>query len=294
MARVRIVTDSACDLSEELASKHDIVVVPLSIRFGDEELVDRRDLDAAEFWRRCAASSALPETSAPPPGAFQAVFEAARDEGYDAVVCLTISAELSSGTHQSATTAAQSMGDYEVHVVDTRSVTMGQGLVALAAAEAAAAGAGAAEIVTLAGQVAGRTRVYGAIGTLEHLQRGGRIGAAKAMLASMLSIKPVIQVQDGVVAEESKQRTRSRSLQYLADKVKGLAPLERLAVCDGAASDIDVFVGLLEGVEIRQGGILRVDLGPVVGTHAGPESIGVCCQLPAAGPGGGGAAGGAD
>jgi DegV family protein with EDD domain len=281
MARVRIVTDSACDLSDELAAEHGVVVIPLSIRFGDEELVDRRDLTAAEFWRRCAASPTLPETSAPPPGAFQAAYEAARDEGCDAVVCVTISSELSSGTHQSALAAAQALGGYDVFVVDTRTVTMGEGLVALAAAEAAGAGAAADEIVGVAKEVAGRTRVYGAIGTLEHLQRGGRIGAARAMLGSMLSIKPVIQVADGMVAEESKQRTRSRSLQYLADKVRALAPFERLAVCDGAASDIDSFLGLLQGVEVRRDGILVVDLGAVVGTHTGPETIGVCCQLPA-------------
>jgi DegV family protein with EDD domain len=281
MARVRIVTDSACDLSDDLADDHGIVVVPLNIRFGEEELVDRRDLTAAEFWRRCAASPTLPETSAPAPGAFQAAYEAARDEGYDAVVCVTISAELSSGTHQAATTAAQTVTGIDVTVVDTRTVTMAEGLVALAAAEAAAGGADAREVAALAAAVAGRTRVYGAIGTLEHLQRGGRIGAARALLGSMLSIKPVIQVQDGVVAEESKQRTRSRSLQYLADKVRGLAPFERLAVCDGAASDIDAFVAMLEGIEVRRDGILVVDLGAVVGTHTGPETIGVCCQLPA-------------
>jgi DegV family protein with EDD domain len=281
MARVRIVTDSACDLSDELADAHGIVVVPLSIRFGEEELVDRRDLTAEEFWRRCAASPALPETSAPPPGAFQAAYESARDEGCDAVVCVTISAELSSGTHQAAATAAQAVTGIDVTVVDTRTVTMAEGLVALAAAEAAARGADAREVAALATAVAARTRVYGALGTLEHLQRGGRIGAARALLGSMLSIKPVIQVQDGVVAEESKQRTRSRSLQYLADKVRGLAPFERLAVCNGAASDLDAFVAMLDGVEVHRDGILVVDLGAVVGTHAGPGTIGVCCQLPA-------------
>ena len=129
-----------------------------------------------------------------PPGAFQSAYEAAREDGYDAVVCVTISAELSSGTYQSATTAALALGGFDVRVVDTRTVTMGQGLVALAAAEAAAAGADAAEIARLAADVAGRTRVYGAIDTLEHLQRGGRIGAARAMLGSMLSIKPIVPV----------------------------------------------------------------------------------------------------
>jgi len=282
MARVRIVTDSACDLTERMAADHGIVVVPLSIRFGDEELVDRRDLTPAEFWKRCADSPALPETSAPPPGAFQAAFEAARDDGCDAVVCVTISSELSSGTHQSAQTAAAALGDFDVRVVDTRTVTMAQGFVALAVAEAAAGGADADQLSALATEVAGRTRVYGAIGTLEHLQRGGRIGAARAMLGSMLSIKPVIQVtSEGIVAEESKQRTRSRSLQYLADKVRALAPLERLAVCDGASPDLDKFLELLEGIEIRNGGVVTVDLGAVVGTHTGPQTIGVCAELPA-------------
>lgn len=281
MARVRIVTDSACDLTDQLAADNGIVIVPLSIRFGDEELVDRRELDAAEFWRRCASSPSLPETAAPPPGEFQAAFEAARDGGYDAVVCVTISADLSSGTFQSATTAAAAMGGYDVRIVDTRSVTMGQGLVALAAAEAAAGGADATAVAELAAATAARTHVYGTIGTLEHLQRGGRIGAARALLGSMLSIKPVIQVQDGIVAEESKQRTRSRSLEYLAGKVRSHAPLERLAVCNGAATDIDKFLGLLEGIEVHKGGIVVVDLGAVVGTHAGPETIGVCLELPA-------------
>jgi DegV family protein with EDD domain len=280
MARVRIVTDSACDLTDQLATANGIVIVPLSIRFGDEELVDRRDLGAEEFWKRCASSPTLPETSAPPPGAFQSVFEAARDDGCDAVVCVTISAELSSGTHQSAVTAAGAMSDFDVRVVDTRTVTMGQGLVALAAAEAAAAGVDAGAISDLAAEVALRTRVYGAIDTLEHLQRGGRIGAARAMLGSMLSIKPVIQVSNGIVAEESKQRTRSRCLEYLAGKVRAAAPLERLAVCDGAAPDLDKFLGLLDGIEVHRG-LLTVELGPVVGTHTGPGTIGVCYELPA-------------
>lgn len=281
MTQVRIVTDSACDLTEPLAKENAIVVVPLSIRFDGEELIDREELQPGQFWTRCAESHALPETSAPPPGAFQAAFEEAREQGCDAVVCLTISSELSSGTYQSALTAARALSGFDVRVVDTRTVTMGQGLVVLAAAEAAAAGKGADDIVTLAGEVERRTHVYGVIGTLDHLQRGGRIGAARALLGSMLSIKPVIQVKDGIVAEESKQRTRSRALQYLANKVRSAAPLERLAVCDGAAPDIATFLELLEGIEVRRGGILSVELGPVVGTHSGPSTIGVCFELPA-------------
>jgi DegV family protein with EDD domain len=281
MSGTRIVTDSACDLTEELATSHDITVVPLTVRFGNEELLDRRDLTPPEFWARCASSPTLPETSAPPPGAFQAAFEQAGADGADAVLCVTISGALSA-TYQSARTGAE-MAGIEVRVVDTRSVTMGQGLIALAVAEAAATGASLEETSDLAESLAGRTRVYGALATLEHLQRGGRIGKARALLGSMLSIKPVIEVRDGVVDEESKQRTRTRSLEYLATKVRTAGPLERLAVASGEADDVATVVGLLSDVALDHP-LVVAQLGPVVGTHTGPGTIGVCYQLRSGSP----------
>lgn len=274
MAGVRIVTDSACDLSEELAGSNRIEVVPLTVRFGQEELLDRRDLTPPEFWARCRDAAELPETSAPPPGAFQAAYERAGADGATAVLCVTISAALSA-TYQSARTAADATSGLEVAVLDTRSVTMGQGLLALKAAETAATGASLAEVRAVTEEAITRTRVFGALATLEHLQRGGRIGKARALLGSMLSIKPVVEVRDGVVDEESKQRTRTRSLEYLAAKAKGDAPLERLAVASGEADDVDALLELLDGVEVARP-IDVVELGPVVGTHAGPGTIGVC------------------
>jgi DegV family protein with EDD domain len=124
-----------------------------------------------------------------------------------------------------------------------------------------------------------RVRVYGVVGGLEHLQRGGRIGGARAMLGSLLDIKPVVQVLDGVVAEESKQRTRSRALAYLIDKVTADAPLERLAAADGACDDIaDVLARL--GAIATEHPLVAVQLGPVVGTHTGPNTVGVCYIVP--------------
>jgi DegV family protein with EDD domain len=277
MAGVRIVTDSACDLREELARAHGITVVPLTIRFGEEELVDRRDLTPSEFWARCRTSAELPETSAPAPGAFQAAYEQAAAEGAEGVLCLTLSAELSA-TFQSATTAAAATSGIEVAVLDTRSVTMGQGLLAITAADAAAGGAALGEVHALTAAAVPRTRVYGTLATLDHLVRGGRVGKARALLGSMLSIKPVIEVRNGIVDEESKQRTRSRSLEYLASKAKGDAPLERLAVASGDADDVGTLLELLSGVEVAHP-VEVVQLGPVVGTHAGPGTIGVCYQL---------------
>jgi DegV family protein with EDD domain len=119
-----------------------------------------------------------------------------------------------------------------------------------------------------------RTSVFGVVDTLEHLEKGGRIGGARALLGSLLSLKPVVTLVDGVVEEESKQRTRGRSLRYLADKAKDAPPLSRLAVSNGAAPDIDDFVAMLEGVHTDHP-VEVVDLGPVVGTHTGPGTIGV-------------------
>src|SRR6185312_986403 len=125
MPGVHIVTDSACDLSDQLVKEHGIVVVPLTIRFGSEELEDRRQLSPAEFWDRCSGKGDLPETSAPSPGAFQAAYQQAVDEGAEAVLCLTISSKVS-GTYGSAVTAADSFSAAPVRVVDTFSLTMGQ------------------------------------------------------------------------------------------------------------------------------------------------------------------------
>lgn len=281
MSGVRIVTDSACDLTPDLAERCGIGIVPLTIRFGEDVLLDRRDLSPAEFWRRCRAEPTLPETAAPSPGAFCEAFERAA-EGADAVLCLTISSRLSA-TYQSAVTASRTFTQVPVEVVDTQSVTMGQGLLAMSAADAARAGAPLAEIVARVNDEMLRTSVLGVVDTLDHLQRGGRIGGARALLGSMLSIKPVIAVHDGVVAQESRQRTRTRSLQYLADKVRQSAPLVRLAVANGAAPDLDALLSMLDSAEVEHEMVV-VDLGPVVGTHAGPGTVGVCYLVAASAP----------
>lgn len=286
MPGVHIVTDSACDLTDQLVKEHGVIVVPLTIRFGSEELEDRRQLTPAEFWDRCRGKGALPETSAPSPGAFQAAYRQAADEGADSILCLTISSRVS-GTYGSAVTAADSFSTVPVRVIDTYTLTMGQGLLVIAAAEDAAAGKSLDEIVALTEDRIPRTRIYGVLGGLEHLQRLGRIGSARALLGSVLNIKPVIQLKDGEVAEESKQRTRTRALAYLVDKVKADAPLERIGIVDGACDDIAEVISKLQDLA-TQHPLLSVDLGPVVGTHAGPNTVGVCYIIPARSAGTGG------
>lgn len=275
MARIRVVTDSACDLSADVAAEHGISVVPLSIRFGNEEFVDGRDLTTEEFWARCKASPVLPETSAPSPGAFEEAFLSAADEGFDGVLSLSLSGGVSA-TYQAAATAARAVADrIEVRAVDSRTMTMCLGLMVLDVADLAAGGADLDALQARAEELIPRTTVYGAIDNLDHLEKGGRIGGARALLGSLLSIKPVVTLVDGEVAEESKQRTRGRSLQYLADKVLDSPPLSRLAVAHGAAGDLDSFLTLLDDAKCEHPLIVS-QLGPVIGTHTGPGTIGVC------------------
>jgi DegV family protein with EDD domain len=279
MADIRVVTDSSCDLPQALADQHNIEIVPLTIRFGDEELVDRRDLTPKEFWAKCAATPVLPETAAPSPGAFEAAFRKAADEGCKGVVSINLSSDLSA-TFQSAQLAAQAVADViPVRVVDSKSITMGLGVMALSAAVLAEQGKSIDDVAGAAEDLVPRTRVYGALNTLENLKKGGRIGGAQALAGSLLSIKPIIEVRDGKVEQESKQRTRARSLRYLADKVAAAGDLDYLAVMHGESPDLEEFLDLLTPVRKRED-IVIGDIGAVIGTHGGPGVMGVAFIVP--------------
>ncbi len=274
---VRIVTDSACDLTEAEMEAHGIDVVPLSIRFGEDVKLDRDELSVDDFYRRMASSDELPQTAAPSPGAFAAVFRRRLDEGADAVVCINLSSGMSATMESSELGAREVDGD--VRIVDSRSVTAGQGVMVLAAAAAAAGGASADEVVDLAEDIRERTRVFAAIDTLENLKKGGRIGNAQALLGSMLSIKPLIDVSSGVVEEAGRQRTRKKSLAWLRDRVADHADqIETLSVMHAQADDVDDLVTML--AELVDPSMIRVGvIGPVVASHGGPGVVGLCFTL---------------
>jgi DegV family protein with EDD domain len=273
---VRIVTDSACDLPAATLARHGITMVPLTIRFGEREFTDHVDLSTAEFWARCAASAELPSTAAPSIGQFETAYRALAAEGASAVVVISLSSSLSA-TMQSAQLAAQAVADtIGVTVIDSRSVSLGLGMMAIAAAEAAKAGADVAQIVALVDSLVRRTYIWGTLDTLENLKKGGRIGGAKAFLASALAIKPIIECRDGVVHEGGKQRTRAKALAFLVDKVGSCPNIERLAVAHADCSDVDMFVEMLR--PCAPGEILVGDIGAVIGTHAGRGTMAVVFQ----------------
>jgi DegV family protein with EDD domain len=275
---VRIVTDSSADLSTDEVARLGIEVVPLSIRFGDEEYTDGVDLTVEQFYEKLASSADLPETAAPAPGAFEAAFRRQAEAGADAIVCINLSSGLSA-TYQSAQTAA-SASDLDVRVVDSRSITSGLGTQVTLAAEAAAGGGSADEVVALVESLVGRTHVMGALDTLDNLKKGGRIGGAQALLGSLLSIKPLLDISSGEVAEAGKARTRRKALEWLRDQIFTLPAVEHLCVAHGMAPDLDDMLALL-APRYPADAIRVTTIGPTIGTHGGPRVMGLTWVDPA-------------
>jgi DegV family protein with EDD domain len=274
---IRVVTDSACDLPAPLIEALGIEIVPLTIRFGDQEFVDRVELSADEFWERLERSDTLPETAAPSPGAFETCFRDLAARGATGIVCINLSSHLS-GTMQSAQVAAAATVDVcPVQVIDSQSASMGQGNLCLTAARRAADGDSLESIVAEVVDRRDRTKLFATLDTLEFLKRGGRVGNARALLGTMLSIKPIIELSSGVVEEAGKVRTRSKALRVLAEKA-GEEKIEHLAVLHGNAPDLDEFFELLAPIFPRDE-IITGLIGPVIGTHAGPRVIGVTYQV---------------
>jgi DegV family protein with EDD domain len=274
---VRIVTDSACDLPQAVADALGIEIVPLTIRIDGHEYVDRADLTPAEFWAKCAKSATLPETAAPSPGQFEAAYRKLAAEGASSIVVINLSAALSA-TMQSAELAARAVaGEIQVTVVDSQQVTLGLGLIVMDCATLAKGRASHAAVVARATELAARTKVWGALDTLENLKKGGRIGGAKAMLASALAIKPIIEVRDGKVEQGGKQRTRSKALAFIVDILANAGEVEHLMVLQADCNDVDAFVEMLR--PYWKGEIVVGDIGPVVGTHAGRGTLGIAYSV---------------
>lgn len=268
MRRIGIVTDSSCDLPPDLAHRHGVTVVPLTIRFGDAAFLDGVDLDTSSFWQRLEGAERLPETAAPSPGAFLDAYNSLAELA--GVVCVCLSTRLS-GTYQAAVIAAE-QAEVPVKVVDSGVVSMALGLTTLAAARAADAGADLDQVAAVASRSAARANVFAALDTLEFLERGGRIGRVSALLGGILDIKPLITLDGGAVAAGGRARTRAKALSAVARHLGGRA-VEDVALIHSSAGDLPLLRDALglPGPDTP----LVAELGPVVGTHTGPGVLGV-------------------
>ncbi len=268
---IRIVTDSSCDIPPELIADLSIDVVPLTIRFGQEEFVDKVELSTGQFWDRLLSGEGLPETAAPSAGAFVETFERLAADGASGVLVMTLSSDLSA-THQAAVIGAEKVG-LDVKVLDSRSVSMGLGLQVIAAAEQAATGAGLEEITTAAIDRVDRVRLMAALDTIEFLKRGGRVGGASALVAGLLDIKPIITLRDGVIDGAGRVRTRSKAVESIVSACIEQGPSGKLSVFGGRTAGFEQIVHRISTETGHQ--VIAAELGAVVGTHSGPGVLGM-------------------
>jgi len=281
MPGVRLVCDSTADLSDADRRDGNVIVVPLKVIFGDEELVDGVDIDAERFYERMRRSDRNPTTSQPTPAEFEAAFREATAEG-SSVVCTTLSSEMS-GTHGAAVQAREALPELDIHVVDTRTVAIGHNALVRAAMEAVARGRDAAGVVEVIRGISARQRSIFTVDTLEYLRRGGRIGGARALLGSVLNIKPVLEVRDGRIEPHDRVRTFQRALDRIAGEVVAAAGEtgRRAHVVLGHADRLADCRALADRVRDHCDGDPEIiAIGPIVGCHAGPGTIGLSFYLP--------------
>jgi DegV family protein with EDD domain len=272
---VAIVTDSTADLPSQLTKSRSITVVPLTLHFEGRSLLDGVDIRPSEFYRKLPNATTHPTTSQPSPGRFAETYAQLLADHSD-IVSIHISEKLS-GTHASAVQGAEMTDPRRVHVIDSQLVSMSLGLLTLAASEMAAQGEGAESIAERITGMREKVHTYFSVATLEFLRRGGRIGRASAMLGSVLQVKPVLCIRDGLVTPLERVRTFDRALNRIIELTRELDQGKGLCVIVGHADAEADAERVARGLEPVAETLMIQPLGPVVGAHAGPGVVGVGC-----------------
>ncbi|HYL06923.1 MAG TPA: DegV family protein [Candidatus Udaeobacter sp.] len=273
--RVAIVTDSTSDIPPQLARSRSITIVPLTLNFEGRSLLDGVDIRPSEFYRKLPNASTHPTTSQPSPGQFAEAYTKLLADN-DEVVSIHISQKLS-GTYDSAVQGAEMSDSSRVKVIDSELVSMSLGLVTLAASHLAEQGAGGAAISEKVTSMRAQVQTYFSVATLEFLRRGGRIGRASALVGSVLQVKPVLCIRDGLVTPLERVRTFDRALNRIVELAREVDRGKGITVIVGHAdSDADAERVARELEPISET-LLVHPLGPVVGAHAGPGVVGLGC-----------------
>ena len=275
MAGVRVVTDSTADIPEALMRQWNVAMVPLSVNFGTESLKDKVEITHDEFVRRLKASGrTLPTTAQPPPGLFEETYRRLADEGADSIISLHLSEKLS-GTCGSARIAAEEVADrVKVEVIDSKSISLGLGFLAIEAARVAATGADLAAVTAAVRKMIPNIQIIFFPDTLEYLQKGGRIGRAAAIAGSILSIKPLMRLDEGVVVPHERTRTRSKAIDGLVKFAADFPHIRQMGALQIGDADIDTLLDRLGTIYPREK-IIVVEISPVIAVHLGPGTLGV-------------------
>jgi DegV family protein with EDD domain len=276
MKRVIVVTDSTAGMPADLVEQHGLRVIPLWVHFGEKGYRDGVDLTTEQFYPMLAKAKELPTTSQPNVGEFLDFYRSLVGEA-EAIVSIHISSDLS-GTVASARAARDFFHDVPVHVVDSRSTSMGLGLIALAAARAAAEGQSAEQVAALAERLVPKMNIIFVVDTLEYLHKGGRIGGASAFLGSLIQIKPILHLDKGRIEALEKVRSRAKAmdrlLEIVAERVGGAGPLHASIVQAQAMDEAQVIEGRLRSAH-QFAELYIAALSPAIGTHTGPGTVGI-------------------
>jgi len=278
---IRFITDSTCEAPDELLSHPAVTVVPLYVVFGQESLRDNVDISREEFWKRLPLAKLLPTTSQVPPSGFLAPFREYTDAG-DEVIALVISGKLSR-TYDSAISAQSEIPDRPIEVVDSLTTSVCLGLLLQDGLRMAEAGKTRAEIVARLNALRSNVHMLFAVETLEYLERGGRIGKAQAFLGTTLNLKPLLAIVDGEIVPVSRARGKRKALQdmidHLAHLVTARGPKVQLAVTHACVPEEADEVAKALSARFESPNVWGASLGPVLGTHVGPGTIGAAAYV---------------
>lgn len=277
MGRIALVTDSTCDLPKGIVEQYGVHVVPLNVIFGDENLLDGVDLNPEQFFQKLQISPYHPSTSQPAPGDFAVVYDRLRQE-YDHIISVHLSAGLS-GTHQSAEMARDMFPDVDITVIDTRAASIGLGWIVLLCARAIEEGKPLAEVLRICRAASEQQHILLTVESLEWLHRNGRIGKASVLLGSLLNVRPILHVEDGVVAPYDKirgktEKVMSRMVQAMQEFVATGQPVY-LGVVHAERPELAQALAQLVGDTYQVKETLITTVGAVIGVNTGPGTLGL-------------------
>lgn len=273
---VRIITDTTAGLPRPLTAKLGLSVIPQIVIFGEKSYRDDTELDTQTFLKLLKESKGLPKTAAPSPELYKPHFQKAADTG-EPVVVITPSEKVS-GTYNSVMVARDGFKSSDIRVIDSRTIAGNLGTLALLAFEMAQSGKTADEIESRIKELIPRGRTYFLIDTLEYLQKGGRIGGARALLGELLQVKPILQIKDGQVAPFDQERTKKRALSKLVEivteQVKGSGEPHLCVMHVEAQEDAKALADTLSS-NLNISSIPLYELPPAIVVHAGPKTLAV-------------------
>jgi DegV family protein with EDD domain len=282
---IRVVTDSTSDLPEETAASYGITVIPAYVNIGENSYLDVIELSRHDFYEKLPTYRSLPTTAAPAPGAFTETYDKLAAEGATEILSIHVATSLS-GLLNSARIGAEAADSIAVTLFDSQQLSMGLGLLAIAATALAGDDRPMDEIVAILQNKVARTHVFAVLDTLEYLRRSGRVNWAEFGLGSLLRIKPLIKVHMGEVDILERIRSSGRALNRMLERVAELGPLESVALLHTHAFDkLETFAQQAQFLMPENLTPLAVEVTPAIGSHVGPGALGIACIAAAKGEG---------